>query len=184
LNHYFRTRVRYKKGANIFDIDGHLPPGTPVGDMDLNWEIRPQSFGDILKYVWRNYGFKKIYVTENGIATRRSKRSDEELLNDDTRVHYLGTYLAEAAKAMQEGLPLKGYFAWSLLDNFEWAQGYDPMFGLVAVDLKTQERILKKSAHWYKGVIAQKGFDLSKLPANPPYLRVPELTADARKVGT
>jgi beta-glucosidase len=180
VNHYFRSRVRYKKGANILDNDGALPPGTPVGDMDYIWEVRPRSFADILRYVWKNYGFKKIYVTENGIATRRSLRSQEDLIQDDVRIHFLGTYLAEAAKLIKEGLPLKGYFAWSLMDNFEWAQGYDPMFGLVAVDFKTQERTLKKSALWYKRVIAENGFDLSELPVDPPYLRVPELLADAR----
>jgi beta-glucosidase len=176
VNHYFRNTCKYKKGANIVDNENFVAPGTPLTDMD--WEVRPKSFGDVLSYVWETYGFKKIYVTENGMATRISKRTKEEFMADDVRIHYIGTYLAEAQKAIARGVPLKGYFAWSLMDNFEWAEGFDPAFGLIAVDLKTQERTFKKSAYWYKKLIAQNGFDLSELPSNPNYFKAKPLRAE------
>jgi beta-glucosidase len=169
VNHYFRNTCKYKKGANIVDNENFVAPGTPL--TDLEWEVRPESFTDILVYVWKNYGFKKVYVTENGMATRISKRSKDEFMQDDIRIHFIGSYLAAAEKAIEQGVPLKGYFVWSLMDNFEWAQGFDPAFGLIAVDFKTQERSFKKSAYWYKGVMEVNGFELSKLPLNPNYLR-------------
>jgi beta-glucosidase len=169
VNHYFRNTCKYKKGANIVDNENFVAPGTPL--TDLEWEVRPESFTDILVYVWKNYGFKKIYVTENGMATRISKRSKDEFMQDDIRIHFIGSYLAAAEKAIEQGVPLKGYFVWSLMDNFEWAQGFDPAFGLIAVDFKTQERSFKKSAYWYKSVMEENGFELSKLPLNPNYLR-------------
>jgi beta-glucosidase len=98
-------------------------------------------------------------------------------LADDVRVHYLGTYLAAAQKAIQKGVPLKGYYVWSLMDNFEWTMGYDPCFGIISVDMKTQERRWKESAYWYQKVIAQNGFDLSQLPANPSY----QLSAEVKQ---
>jgi len=91
------------------------------------------------------------------------------MLEDDVRVHYLGTYLEAAHRAIQEGVPLKGYYAWSLMDNFEWCFGYDPRFGIIHVDFKTQKRTFKKSAKWYQKVIADNGFEPSLLPANPSY---------------
>lgn len=179
VNHYFRNTCRYKKGANIIDNESYVAPGTPISDMD--WEVRPQAFGDVLTYVWKTYGFKKIYVTENGMATRRSKRTDEEFMQDDVRIHYVGSYLAEAQKVMQKGVPLKGYFLWSLMDNFEWAEGYDPAFGIIAVDRETQKRTFKKSAYWYQKTIQQNGFDAAELPVDPPYFRVPAVEKQAEK---
>jgi beta-glucosidase/6-phospho-beta-glucosidase/beta-galactosidase len=70
---------------------------------------------------------------------------------------------------MDEGVPLKGYYAWSLMDNFEWCHGYDPRFGLIHVDFKTQKRTFKKSSKWYQKAIADEGFDLAALPKNPPF---------------
>ena len=178
MNHYVRGIGRYHKGINILDNDGKLAPGTPLNDM--GWEVRPRSLSDALLHFSKAYSFPKIYVTESGMAMRRSKRSPEEVVEDDARVHYMGTYLAEANKALKAGVPLKGYFAWSFLDNFEWAEGYDPMFGMVAVDPETQARTLKKSALWYKQVIAEGGFKPDELPQNPAYQRSPELMEDAR----
>jgi beta-glucosidase len=167
VNHYFPLVGRYAPGVNIFDNDFAFENGKPMNDLD--WEINPGAFYDLLIRLWKDYGYKKLLVTENGIPTRDSLRSLDETLNDDLRIHYLGNYLAAAQKAIQEGVPLKGYFAWSLMDNFEWAHGYDPRFGLIYVDFKTQERRFKKSAHWYQKVIADNGFDLAGLPRTPAY---------------
>jgi beta-glucosidase len=115
-----------------------------------------------------------MLITENGTCTGESFRTPEQTLDDDMRVHYLGHYLAATRRAMDRGVRVSAYFAWSLLDNFEWAHGYDQRFGLVHVDFKTQKRSFKRSAHWYQKAIANRGFDLDELPLNPSYRRVEE----------
>ncbi len=167
VNHYNPNYVRYMKGNNLYDNAGFVPPGMPMND--LKWAVDPTALYELLVSLWKNYGHKKLYITENGFPTRDKLRSKEEIIEDDVRVHYLGTYLAQAHKAIQEGVPLKNYFAWSLLDNFEWCFGYDPRFGLIHVDFKTQKRTFKKSAKWYQKTIADNGFDPTLLPKNPPY---------------
>ncbi|HET9869623.1 MAG TPA: GH1 family beta-glucosidase [bacterium] len=167
LNHYFPMVGRYAPGANVFDNDFRFPDGTPINDLD--WAVDPDGLYRILVRLWKQDGFKKIYITENGIPTRDSLRTPEETLEDDMRVHYMGTYLAAAQRAIAEGVPLKGYYAWSLMDNFEWCHGYDPRFGIVHVDFKTQKRTLKKSAKWYQKAVEAGGFDLEALPKKPGY---------------
>jgi beta-glucosidase len=167
VNHYFPGYAKFKKGENIFDNDFTMPDGMPINDLD--WPVVPEALYELLTYLHETYRFPEYLVTENGIPTRDSLRSEKETLEDDLRVDYLGRYLAQAQRAVAAGVPLKGYYAWSLMDNFEWCHGYDPRFGLVHVDFKTQKRTWKKSAHWYKDVIARGGFDLDALPQNPPY---------------
>lgn len=166
VNHYFPNYGGHAPGSNIFDNNFMIPEGLPINDMD--WPVAPEALYELLSYLHRTYGFKSLYVTENGYPTRDSLRSREETLQDDLRIHYLGTYMAQAKRALDEGVPLKGYYAWSLMDNFEWCHGYDPRFGLIHVDFKTLERTFKKSAHWYKKVIAEGGFDPAALP-RPTY---------------
>lgn len=98
----------------------------------------------------RDYPAIPLYVTENGAAF-------DEPVHDRARVTYLDGHLRACAAAIDRGVPLKGYFAWSLLDNFEWSFGYAQRFGLVHVDYETQERTLKDSARWYAAVIARHG---------------------------
>ncbi len=167
INHYNPNYAAYAPGANIFDNDWAMKDGIPTND--LGWPVDPEAFYDLLVYLWERYGVKQLFVTENGFPTRESKRTAEELIEDDVRVHYYGTYLQQAQRAIQAGVPLKGYYAWSLFDNFEWCFGYDPRFGLIHVDFKTLKRTFKKSADWYKQVIAQNGFDPALLPKDPDY---------------
>ncbi|HEY5039582.1 MAG TPA: GH1 family beta-glucosidase [bacterium] len=167
VNHYFPNFARYAPGLNIFDNDFSMPDGLPINDLD--WPVVPEGLYELLTYLWKTYGFKKMLITENGLPTRDSLRSHEETLEDDMRVYYLGHYLAQAKRAIDEGVPLKGYYAWSLMDNFEWCHGYDPRFGLIHVDFETRKRTFKKSAKWYQKVIADNGFDLGALPKNPHY---------------
>jgi beta-glucosidase len=104
-----------------------------------------------------NYKPLKLYVTENGASY--STAPDENGVVDDTlRLDYYKTHLAAMYRIMQAGVPMAGYFAWSLMDNFEWAKGYAQRFGIVWVDFETQERILKESAKWLKNVIKNNGF--------------------------
>ncbi|HUO58568.1 MAG TPA: GH1 family beta-glucosidase [bacterium] len=167
VNHYFPNYVRYAPGLTIFDNDFTMPEGFLMNDMD--WPVVPDAFRDLLVDLHKTYGFKKLFVTENGLPTRDSLRDRKETLEDEMRVHYLGNYLSEALKAIEAGVPLKGYYAWSLMDNFEWNHGFDPRFGLIHVDFKTGERTFKNSAKWYQKVIADKGFSMDLLPKNPPY---------------
>ena len=167
VNNYFPTYCRYTPGFDPLNNDRTPPAGSPLNDLD--WPIVPQSLYDLLVYIWKDYGYKKMLITENGFATRDSLRSLEQTIHDDARVHYIGSHLEAVHRAMQAGAPIKGYYAWSLLDNFEWAYGYDPRFGIVHVDYATQKRTLKDSAKWYKQTIAQGGFDMGDLPQNPSY---------------
>ncbi len=154
-----------------------MTDGLPMNDLD--WPVEPEGLYELLAYLWKTYGWK-MYVTENGLPTRDSLRNEKETMEDDMRVSYLGRYLAQAQRAIAEGVGLKGYYAWSLMDNFEWCHGYDPRFGLVHVDFKTQKRTWKKSAKWYQKVIAGNGFDLAALPQNPPF-RIFRSTGDKAK---
>ena len=117
----------------------------------MNWEVYPASIYHALKRLGQYEGIKEIIVTENGAAFK-----DEVIDNtvaDHKRVNFLKTYLAEVLKAKQEGVNVTGYFVWTLLDNFEWAEGFHPRFGLVYVDFKTQQRIVKASGKWYGSFI-------------------------------
>ncbi|MCA9947659.1 MAG: family 1 glycosylhydrolase, partial [Anaerolineales bacterium] len=96
-------------------------------------------------------------ITENG-ASYSDGPDENGRIADSRRQTYVRTYLTAVHQAMQVGVPLAGYFVWSLFDNFEWGHGYRQRFGIVWVDYKTQERILKDSALWYRSVIAQNGF--------------------------
>jgi beta-glucosidase len=124
-----------------------------VDRTDMGWEIVPDGLHDLLVRLHRDYDPKAIYVTENGAAFP-DVRGHDGSIGDPERQAYLEAYLGAAARAVREGVPLRGYFAWSLLDNFEWAWGYWKRFGLVYVDYPTLERIPKGSFYWYRDFIA------------------------------
>ncbi|NGO81065.1 beta-glucosidase [Streptomyces sp. YC504] len=125
--------------------------GAPTTYMD--WEVHAQSLEDILLRVTREYAPRQLYVTENGSAYVDTPGPDGSVL-DPERTRYLEEHLAACARAVAGGAPLAGYFAWSLLDNFEWAYGYDKRFGLVHVDYATQRRTVKGSGRRYAELIA------------------------------
>ncbi len=114
----------------------------------MDWEVYPESIYRMLKMFDKYPGIKKIYVTENGAAF--DDIMEEGAVYDDKRVDYLQSYLYHVFKAKKEGVKVKGYFVWTLIDNFEWSEGYRPRFGLVHVDFKTQKRTIKSSGNWYK----------------------------------
>ena len=100
-----------------------------------------------------------IYITENGMASQDEKIMDN-VVHDEDRISYLKRYLQASHRAIEKGVKLKGYFVWSLMDNFEWIKGYSKRFGLIRVNYETQERIWKKSAQWYQEVITGNGFKI------------------------
>ncbi len=129
--------------------------GLPVTDM--GWEIYPRGLYIILKGLQETYDPIEVYITENGAAFK--DKVENGRIHDKNRIDYLREHFKMAHKAMENGVKLKGYFVWSLLDNFEWAHGYSKRFGIVYVDYSTQKRILKDSAYWYKDVISSSSLE-------------------------
>jgi len=122
---------------------------------DMGWEVHPESLRRVLVRVHREYSPGPMYVTENGIACGPGPDAEGRVA-DERRVAFVRDHLAACADAMEEGVPLQGYFLWSLFDNFEWERGYFPRFGIVWVDYDTLERVPKESARWYSGVIERR----------------------------
>ncbi|MGF6612528.1 beta-glucosidase [Paraburkholderia sp. WSM4175] len=128
------------------------PPGA-LGFTDMDWEVYPQGLTELLTRINADYKLPPIYITENGCAAKDVL--DNGHVHDAERVRFYDLHLAALSEAEKQGVDVAGYFAWSLMDNFEWASGYDKRFGMVYVDYATQERTLKDSALWYRDVIAQ-----------------------------
>ncbi len=114
---------------------------------DIDWEIYPPGFYRILTWLKEEYDNPPIFITENGAAFNEPVEHGK--INDIRRIQYLQSYISYMHKALQEGSDIRGYFLWSLLDNFEWQYGYTKRFGIVHVDYDTQERIIKESGWWY-----------------------------------
>jgi beta-glucosidase len=121
----------------------------------MGWPIDPSGLTNVLTRVHRDYGITTV-VTENGAAFEEETTPAGEVLDGD-RTAYLHSHLSAVLDAIEAGADVRGYYVWSLLDNFEWAYGFDKRFGIVHVDYATQERRLKASARWYAGVIASGG---------------------------
>lgn len=120
----------------------------------MGWEVYPQTIYKVLKQFYNRYRLKKIIITENGAAFEDILKDGK--IYDPRRIDYLRDHIGQCLRAKQEGIPLEGYFVWTFTDNFEWAEGYKPTFGLVHVDFATQRRIPKDSAHWYAAFIGTK----------------------------
>ena len=146
--------------------------GLPVTAMD--WEIDAPGLLETLQRVHRDYPPVPLYVTENGAAFADEIALDGTVPDPD-RVRYFDEHLRACHQAISAGVPLRGYFAWSLMDNFEWAHGYSKRFGMVYVDYPTQRRIIKSSAAWYASVIRDHG-----LTARPSSGTVRGQAGDAR----
>jgi beta-glucosidase len=130
---------------------------TPENWTEMNWEIFPQGLTGVLSRLYFDYKPLKLYVTENG-ASYSTGPDENGRVKDDLRTEYLRTHVAAVHRAIEAGVPMAGYFAWSLMDNFEWGFGYSQRFGLIWVNYETQERIIKDSAKWYKTLIKKNGF--------------------------
>ncbi|MDQ5825638.1 MAG: GH1 family beta-glucosidase [Chloroflexota bacterium] len=152
VNYYTRSVVRHRDRGQWFK-DGKLPFETIKPDgreyTEMGWEVYPDGLRELLERLHRDYPAEAYYITENGAAFRDTV-TPEGTVRDTRRQAYLESHFEAAAQAIGVGVPLKGYFVWSLLDNFEWAFGYSRRFGLIYVDYKTQDRIWKDSARWYQ----------------------------------
>ncbi|MEN0088234.1 MAG: GH1 family beta-glucosidase, partial [Pseudomonadota bacterium] len=150
FNYYFPNTVRHDASA-----DAHFPAAIQVASTtsnvrtDIGWEIKSSSMGYLLRQVYDRYdNLPPCYITENGAAYNMGLNADGEV-DDQPRLDYLAEHLHELADITAAGIPMRGYFAWSLMDNFEWAEGYKMRFGIVHVDYETQVRTIKNSGHWY-----------------------------------
>ena len=156
LNYYSRHVIRAEGADNdpqiVFDH-----PKTPEHWTEMGWENHPDGLLGVLGCVYFDYQPLKIYITENG-ASYSTPPDEKGEIHDEHRTNYLRTHFVAMHRALQAGVPLAGYFLWSLLDNFEWSWGYLQRFGIIWVDYETQKRTLKDSAKWYKKVIKKNGF--------------------------
>ncbi len=149
LQNYTRTVTR----KNIFipwmgGLEVQAKKREVEGITDMGWEVHPEGIYKMLKKFGSYEKINKIIVTENGAAF--PDMVEKGRVHDAERLDFYKAYLGQVLKAKNEGVPVEGYFCWTLMDNFEWAEGYRPRFGLVYVDFKTQERIIKDSGLWFR----------------------------------
>ena len=154
INYYTRKVTRNDPTAPPVCASG--VPQRRATHTETGWEVYPPGLADCLLGVKQRYGDVPLYVTENGAAFYDPPRT-EGLVDDPLRIDYLREHLRVAHRVIQEGIDLRGYFAWSLLDNFEWSFGYSKRFGIVHVDYATQRRTPKASARFYAEVIRTNG---------------------------
>lgn len=158
VNFYHPTFVRAAEpsatgpGRMLFDLPYAAEPNEQYERTDMGWIIEPEGLYDVVNWLARTYpGLPPVHITENGCAS-----ADEVIdgqVKDDQRVRYVTTHLAALARAVNEGVDVRGYYCWSLLDNFEWAEGYRKRFGLVHVDYDTQLRVPKESFQVFREVV-------------------------------
>jgi beta-glucosidase len=130
-----------------------VPPGPAVPTTDMGWEVYPDGLRAGLLRLQRDYAPPWVVIAENGAAYDDPPDPDGRL-RDERRLAYLRDHLRSAHAALAAGVPLRGYFLWSLLDNFEWAHGYTKKFGLFALEPRTLTRLPKDSAYWYRATVA------------------------------
>ena len=148
VNNYSRSIVRAGEDGEPIELPAPAGPTTSMG-----WEVYPDAIYEVLTRLHGEYDTPPIYVTENGAAFADVRAADGSV-DDPERIVYLAGYVDAVARAMAEGVPVRGYFVWSLLDNFEWSYGYTQRFGLIYVDFETLERVPKSSFEWYRGLAA------------------------------
>jgi len=159
INLYTRTLVKAVEDGNLNAADGS-PGGGPDGPRtEFGSEVWPDALHDQILAVHRDYDAPIIEVTENGCSYGDGPDANG-VVNDTRRIEFYRDFLAGVARAIEAGARVRGYHAWSLMDNFEWAKGYEQRFGLVWCDFESGRRIPKASAHWYAEAAARNGFEL------------------------
>ncbi|NIA30030.1 MAG: beta-glucosidase [Actinobacteria bacterium] len=167
LNHYTTMYAAHSEGNDVDvnpygnggiseDQDVHLSTDRSWEKTQMGWSIVPWGCRKLLHWIDERYDHPDIVITENGCAC--DDKVEQGKIHDQKRIDFLSAYLNECHKAIEEGISLKGYFLWSLMDNFEWALGFSRRFGIYYVNFKTGKRIPKESAEWYSDIIKKNGF--------------------------
>ncbi|MEW5938798.1 MAG: GH1 family beta-glucosidase [Chloroflexota bacterium] len=156
VNYYSRAVMKHDPKFPAINVAQVYPEGNEYSGM---WEIYPEGIYETLKMVWDYQPTCELMVTENGIPVPDGVDMDGRV-RDERRIRYLRSHIAQVHRAIEAGIPVKGYFHWSLMDNFEWALGYAQRFGLVYVDWKTQKRIVKDSGRWFAEVIKENAVEI------------------------
>jgi len=157
INLYYRTMVSARtlaerlSHARYMLLAARMTGGERGSKTDIGWEVWPRSLYNMVMRITRDYQRPVIEITENGCAYNDTPGADRRV-NDARRIEYHQQYLSELARAIRDGADVRGYHAWSLMDNFEWAEGFTQRFGLAYVDYATQKRTVKASGAWYSNV--------------------------------
>ena len=163
VNYYTRQFARHVWYLPFFRswVDRDPPPG--ISDPVLGPHAYPAGLGELLQRYRDEYGAPVIYITENGTGDQDAIIEDGRV-RDDHRIRYLELYLAELERAIQDGSDVRGYFMWTMVDNFEWTSGFSHRMGFVRVDHDTQARTIKDSAYWYRDMIQSQPVDIGEPP--------------------
>ena len=168
LNYYTPMRVSDDPAA-VFPHVATAPAVKPE-KTDIGWEIEPLGLSHVVRDLYGRYTLPEFYITENGAADNTD--IENGAVSDTMRLDYISTHLSVAADLIAENYPLRGYFAWSLMDNYEWAEGYSMRFGIVHVDYDTQVRTIKQSGYWYRDLIAaHRGSDFLRRSGTTRFVR-------------
>jgi beta-glucosidase len=154
IQNYFPLVIRHNPLIPIVQASEVRAATRKARHTDMGWEINGDSFYRLLKRFWLYGGVKEIIVTEGGAAFRDEMVNGS--INDQRRIDYYQEYLLALLRAKKEGVNIKGYFAWTLMDNFEWSEGYKARFGLIHVDFETQLRTIKSSGYWFRDWLSQR----------------------------
>ena len=157
VNYYSRQVARFDPEIPLIQASEVQPVGN---EYSMMWEIYPPGIYELIRRLWRDYHPASLLVTENGICVPDDVDLDQRV-RDHRRIRYLRDHVTQVHRAIQEGIPVRGYFVWTLMDNFEWALGYRMRFGLVHVDFENFKRTIKDSGRWYARVIRNNGLDSS-----------------------
>jgi beta-glucosidase len=155
INYYSRSIMR--ADDDVVLTRARAVPQTQSLRTEVGWEVYPAGLLSTLRWFRGRYGDLPLFITENGAAFADPERSGDEPMEDPLRVSYLREHLRAARTAIEEGIDLRGYFAWSLLDNLEWTHGFSKRFGLIHVDFDSLQRSWKQSARFYREVIESRG---------------------------
>jgi beta-glucosidase len=158
VNYYRAMLVSFDPQGGFLKCRAAHRTAPALGYTQVGWGVYPEGLTAVLTNLDRRYLIPKFLITENGCAVL-DRPDPNGSIRDTERIDYLHGHIAAAAQAIQAGVNLRGYFVWSFMDNFEWAEGYTPRFGLVYVDSTTQVRLPKQSFYWYRDVITRNGID-------------------------
>lgn len=156
VNYYSRAVMKHSNAIPVVNVEQVQPEGNEYSGM---WEIYPEGMYETLKRVWSYKPSCELMITENGIPVPDGVDMDGRV-RDERRIRYLQNHIAQVHRAIEDGIPVKGYCHWSMMDNFEWNLGYGQRFGLVYVDWKTQKRIVKDSGKWFAKVIERNALEV------------------------